>query len=198
MAYIITFIVLWVLIVAGTIIKIQSDSHHDKEAPEEPDYSKTGWDFHEELKQRAKWNSDTISAGNKKYGQYWLSGKDPYLVVEKEVSGGRLTGADIPYTDIKSYDPYKYEHGENKNVIGRALLGSVIAGPIGGIVGAISGSGQNNSIDSLGVIVTTNEGDRYDLKTIVGPYRPERDDLHIKNYAKTIRKLDEIVNGEIN
>ena len=33
MAYIITFIVLWVLIVAGTIIKIESDSHHDKEAP---------------------------------------------------------------------------------------------------------------------------------------------------------------------
>lgn len=198
MIILIAIIVVWLLIVGGAFIKVGSDLHNDANAPATPDYNKTGWDFHEELKQRAKWNTYTEDGGDKKRGKYWLSGKDPYLIIEKEVSGGRISGIDIPYENISSYNPYKYEHGVNKNIIGTTLAGGIIAGPIGGIIGAIMGSGQNNLIDSLGVIVTTKDGERYDLNMITGPYKPDRDDIYIKKYAKTLRRLDEIVNGRIN
>lgn len=196
MPILIAIIVVWLLIIVGVIGRAANDVKHDNEAPAEPDYSKTGWDFHEELKQRAKWNAKTLDGGSRSRGRYWLSGKDPYLIIEKE-SGGSRTGMDIPYGHITSYNPYKYEHGTNKNVIGRTLIGAVVAGPIGGIIGAITGSGQNQIIDSLGVIVTTSEGERYDLNMIANPYQPKENDVYIKKYARIIRKLDEIVNGAI-
>lgn len=197
MELIVVFFVVWIAIMIVMIAKATSDLKKDEAAPVDPDYSKTGWEFHEDVKQRAKWNANTISEGNKQIGEYWLSGKDRYLIIEKKSKEGQLLGYDIPYDNIESYAPYKYEHGQNKNVLGRALVGEIIAGPIGGILGVVSGYGRTNLIDSLGVIVTTFDGERFDLKVIDGLYKTEKDDYHIKNYVQTIRKLDEIVNGSI-
>ena len=185
-------IILLILAVpVGAIIYSINSAERDENAPEHIDPSLTGEAKFKALKQRAKDNAKTVSGGSFSTGKYWLSGKDDWLLLEKD---GYWTM--IPYGLISGYKPYEFKHGASHNGhrLGGAIAGGVIAGAPGAIIGAlVSGGRQEEVMDSLGVYVFTSDGEKYDLSLINQPRKLEADDWIVKQYVKTLKKLDEIV-----
>ncbi len=93
---------------------------------------------------------------------------------------------------------------ENKSVIGRAVVGSLLMGPMGTIIGGMSGVGTKNKMESSGYLVI-NYWDRFtkqaqtilirgnsieDIKAFVGRLNTERSKTQTEEQKREIEKLN--------
>lgn len=67
--------------------------------------------------------------------------KDGVYLVDTSSRGNPV----IKNFDPASVDVFREADAQNKSVVGRAAIGYVIAGPLGGVIGGLSGSGKKDA-----------------------------------------------------
>lgn len=102
-------------------------------------------------------------------------------------------------SDVIAYSVEERKHNENSNnILGRAVVGDIIAGPVGAVVGAGTGIRSGDVIERLGVVFTLSNGRRYEILEFEGNEPASKMESIISRHNRLVRLFDEMVNGKIN
>jgi len=97
----------------------------------------------------------------------------------------------IPYAELTTYTTYAEPDVQRKSGLGRAVGLGILFGPVGAVVGAVTGGGDFELVKQISIGLHTAAGDDYIIPILYAPVRGEKSSSPAARGA--IEKLEEIV-----
>lgn len=111
----------------------------------------------------------------------------------------KLTYGKYNFSDVASFTPIDKGHGEiKKHGITRSLVGATLAGPLGAIVGAVTGGKNFEFIDQLSIDITFNDNNHVLMEFIKQPNKAKRLKNELESFAEACSILDKITSEREN